>query len=80
MFYAYVVKSLNHDYYYKGHCQNITVRLQQHNSGMTKSLKPYLPVQLVYFETFQTAAEAVQREKYFKTAAGRKYLEKQMVP
>jgi predicted GIY-YIG superfamily endonuclease len=31
-------------------------------------------VQLVYFETFATFAEARAREVYFKTAAGRRYL------
>ncbi len=74
MFFAYVLKSVHHDYYYKGHCQDLENRLLQHNSGMTTSLKPYIPVEIVYFEAFPTEAEAVAREKYFKTAAGRRYL------
>ena len=39
MFYAYVLKSINHDYYYKGHCENLQKRLKEHNSGMTTSLR-----------------------------------------
>lgn len=74
MFYAYVLKSLNHDYYYKGHCHDIEKRPNQHNAGMTVSIKPYLPFRIVYFETFHTEAEAIRREKYFKTAAGRRFL------
>ncbi|MCW3106001.1 MAG: Excinuclease subunit domain protein [Segetibacter sp.] len=35
MYYAYVLKSNEHDYYYKGHCKEVDLRLQQHNSGMT---------------------------------------------
>jgi putative endonuclease len=74
MFYAYVVKSIEQNFYYKGHCQNIDIRLQQHNSGMTRSLRPYIPVQLIYSECFKTEREAIEREKYFKTSAGRRYL------
>ena len=74
MFYTYVLKSAIKDYYYKGHCKDLAVRLNQHNSGSTKSLKPYIPFEIVYFETFETEIEAIQREKYFKTAAGRRFL------
>ena len=41
---------------------------------MTKSIRPYLPFRLAYFEEFQTREEAVKREKYFKSAAGRRFL------
>ncbi len=74
MFYAYVLKSINHDYLYKGHCENLQKRLEQHNSGMTASIKPYLTFKIIYFEEFSTLGEAIEREKYFKSSAGRKYL------
>ena len=74
MFYAYVLKSLNHDYLYKGHCEDLDLRIKQHNSGMTKSIIPYIPFKIIYFEKFDTVIEAVAREKYFKTAAGRRFL------
>ena len=74
MFYTYVIKSLNRDYYYKGHCENIEERLLQHNAGMTESIRPYIPFQLVYKEEFDTREKAIAREKYFKSSAGRRYL------
>lgn len=74
MYYAYVIKSMNADFYYKGHCEDLQKRLLQHNSGMTESIKPYIPFIVVYFEEFDTREEAIKREKYFKTAAGRKFL------
>ena len=74
MYYAYVIKSLCFDYYYKGHCHDLERRLAQHNAGKTPSIRAYIPFRLVYFESFQTESEAVKREKYFKTAAGRRYL------
>jgi putative endonuclease len=78
MFYAYVIKSVNEDYFYKGHCENLDLRIKQHNLGMTKSIVPFLPFELVYFEEFETRDEAIKREKYFKTAAGRKYLKNKL--
>lgn len=74
MFYAYVIKSLLNDFYYKGHCVNLEVRLLEHNSGKTKSNKHYAPFKIVYFEELETRLEAINREKYFKTAAGRRFL------
>ena len=74
MFYAYVIKSVNHDYFYKGHCEDLNLRIKQHNLGMTKSIIAFLPFELVYFEEFETRGEAVKREKYFKSSAGRRFL------
>ena len=74
MFFAYVLKSIEHGYFYKGHCQDLEKRILQHNSGMTKSIKPYIPFKLIYFEKFNTEKESIEREKYFKSAAGRRYL------
>jgi putative endonuclease len=78
MYFAYVLKSIEHDYYYKGHCQDLEKRLQQHNSGMTESIRPYIPFQIVYFEEFEMEQEAIGREKYFKSSAGRRYLKKKL--
>ena len=80
MFYAYIIKSVHRDYLYKGHCEDLDKRLKEHNSGITKSIKPYIPFEIVYFETFETREEAITREKYFKTSSGRKYLKKKMNP
>lgn len=74
MFFAYVVRSSNTGYLYKGHCEDLEARLKQHNSGMTESIRPYIPFELVYFEAFESRPEAIKREKYFKNAAGRSFL------
>ena len=76
MFYAYVLKSINHDFVYKGHCENPEERLRQHNSGMTQSIRAYIPFKLIYKEVFPTREEAIAKEKYFKTSAGRRFLKK----
>ena len=76
MFYAYVLKSIDHDFFYKGHCQDLDKRLLQHNSGMTISIRPYIPFKIIYSEEFETEQEAIAREKYFKSSAGRRFLKK----
>ncbi len=78
MFYAYVLKSISHNYLYKGHCQDIEKRLKQHNMGLTVSIRPFIPFELIYYEKFEFEIEAIKREKYFKTAAGRRYLKKKL--
>ncbi|HEY5746195.1 MAG TPA: GIY-YIG nuclease family protein, partial [Chryseolinea sp.] len=74
MFYAYVIKSINSAFLYKGHCENLQERLKQHNAGGTQSTRSHLPFNIIYFEEFPTRAEAIKREKYFKSAAGRRFL------
>ncbi len=76
MFYAYVLKSINHNFFYKGHCEHPEERLLQHNAGMTESIRPYIPFELIYKESFASRADAIAREKYFKTSAGRRFLKK----
>jgi len=75
MFYTYVIKSRDKDYFYKGHCEDLIRRLKEHNSGRTCSNKHYAPFDLVYYEVFEIREEAINREKYFKSAAGRRYLQ-----
>ncbi len=69
---------MNFDYFYKGHCQNLEVRLKEHNSGMTESIRKYIPFEISYYEQFKTREEAIKREKYFKTAAGRRFLKQKL--
>ncbi|MCF8230547.1 MAG: GIY-YIG nuclease family protein [Bacteroidales bacterium] len=77
-FYAYVLYSRSHKRYYKGHCENLEDRIDEHNKGKTKSTKAFIPWKLYYYEVFSTRQEAIKREKYFKTAAGRRYLTKKI--
>lgn len=78
MFNVYVLKSANHNYLYKGYCEDLDKRLAEHNSGKTRSNKNYLPFIVVYVEEFKTKSEAIKRERYFKTSAGRRFLKKKL--
>ena len=78
-YFTYVIKSLHFQFIYKGHCSNLENRLKEHNSGMTKSIRKFAPFEIIYFEGYQTRNEAVLREKYFKSSAGRRFLKKKGV-
>lgn len=41
----------------------------KNNSGQTKSTKPFIPWELVYFEPIQSREQALAREKYFKNSS-----------
>ena len=55
---------------------NVEKRLKEHNKGLSKSTKPYVPWRLVHSEQFETRMEARTREKYLKSAAGRRWRKK----
>ncbi|NQU80647.1 MAG: GIY-YIG nuclease family protein [Bacteroidetes bacterium] len=77
-YYAYVLFSRKYNKYYKGHCQNLDQRLSEHNTGKTKSIKPFIPWEIIYYESFNTLEGAIKREKYFKSGAGRRFLKKKI--
>jgi putative endonuclease len=54
---------------------NIKRRISEHNSGSSKSTKPYRPWKVVYSEIFGGIKEAYKREKYLKSLKKRKYIE-----
>ena len=73
---VYVLRSLQDSKRYIGLSRDIEVRLGQHNAGRVRATKSRTPFVLVYFEWCGSLWEARDREKYFKTAAGRRFLDK----
>jgi putative endonuclease len=59
---------------YIGFTTNIRDRLTDHNSGGTKSTSPRRPLKLLFCEQYISKKDAVRREKYLKTTAGKKAL------
>jgi putative endonuclease len=75
MFYTvYAIHSLTRDWIYVGMTDTIDRRFFQHQQGYNKSTKPYRPFVLFYTEQFEDSLLARQREKYFKTATGKRRL------
>ncbi|MCX6810775.1 MAG: GIY-YIG nuclease family protein [Candidatus Berkelbacteria bacterium] len=78
MYYTYVLKSQSSNHYYVGWTNNLELRIKTHNSGLVTRTKRYLPCKVIYFETFEEKTEALVREKYFKTHAGRNWLKRKL--
>ncbi|MEQ9286828.1 MAG: GIY-YIG nuclease family protein [Cyclobacteriaceae bacterium] len=74
MIYVYVIRSRFEDWYYTGQTKDLKTRIDQHNSGKTRSTKSHKPFDLVYFETLESREDAVNREKYLKSGIGREFL------
>jgi putative endonuclease len=76
MFFAYVLRSRMTRRLYTGATSDLKTRLAQHNSDESISTKHRGPWDLLYYEEFATLAEAMRRERYFKTGKGRDELKK----
>ena len=71
MNYTYVVKC-NDGTLYTGWTNNLEKRMKDHNDGKgAKYTKARLPVELVYYETFETKEEAMSREYAIKRLSRR---------
>jgi putative endonuclease len=66
MYYVYLLKSRKSNKYYCGYTHDLAKRFNQHNLGLNKSTKPYIPWELVYYEAYQTSEAAISREKVLK--------------
>jgi putative endonuclease len=74
MYFVYILWSDHKQQKYVGLSSNPSKRLSEHNTGKTKSTKSGIPWKILYIERFDTRVDARKREKYFKTAAGRRFL------
>ena len=54
--------------------ENLERRIEEHNSGKTKSTKGYRPWKLFFFEELPSRIEARKREKYLKSGVGKEYI------
>ncbi len=71
MFSVYVLRSRSSGRLYTGATSDLPARLAQHNSGQSISTKHRGPWELVDSEDFLTLAEAMRRERFFKSGKGR---------
>ena len=73
-FYLYILYSFRDKKLYIGWTNDLKLRISKHNSGNVLSTKNRLPMELVYYEACISKEKAINREKYFKTGFGRRYL------
>jgi putative endonuclease len=69
MFYMYILKSVKSGRFYIGYTPDLARRLKEHNSGLVKSTKAYMPHSCVYYEAYRAKKDAVTREHNLKLRA-----------
>ncbi|MDD5258989.1 MAG: GIY-YIG nuclease family protein [bacterium] len=74
IYFVYILKSLKDGKRYIGSTSTLDIRIFEHINGGVKATKNRRPLQLIYTEEFPTKSEAQGRERYFKTGAGRAFL------
>ena len=79
-FVVYILKSKIKEVTYVGFTNNLKRRIKEHNFGKSKFTNIYKPWELVYKEEYSSVEEAIKREKYFKSAAGRRFIRKLICP
>ncbi len=78
MYYTYILKSKKDKLFYTGYTKDLKSRLKEHNSGKVFSTKNRLPMELVYYEACLNQQDATHREKYLKTAWGKRYIKSRL--
>ena len=78
MHYVYVLKSEKDGNMYVGYTTDLRERFALHNAGKVKSTRARRPFQLVYYEASLSQQDALRREKYLKTAYGKRYLKNRL--
>ena len=80
MYYIYIIENEKDKSWYIGFSVDVKRRISEHNSkigGQYTSTKKGR-WNLVYIEGYSNKLDALGREKYLKSGAGRKYLKKQL--
>ncbi len=76
IYHVYVLLSHKDGEHYTGLSSNVKSRFKQHNAGKVRATKSRRPFDLIYSEEVGSLIEARKREKYLKSSAGRKFLQK----
>ena len=78
MHYVSLFRSVRDDGFYIGYSSNLRRRLREHVEGNAFATSHRGPWKLVYYEAYLEQADALGREKYLKSGAGRRVLQSQL--
>ena len=76
--YVYVLRSLADHQFYVGLTRDLRARLQAHNKRLVASTKKRVPFELMYWEGCLNQSDAALREKYLKSAWGKRYIKNRL--
>ena len=78
MVYTYVLQSLKDDKFYTGSTNDLRRRVKKHEQGDIPSTRYRRPFKLIYYEACINDHDARLREKYLKTAWGKRYIKNRL--
>ncbi|MBK8956168.1 MAG: GIY-YIG nuclease family protein [Saprospiraceae bacterium] len=73
---VYVLRSKADNARYVGMTTDLNRRLAEHNDGKNRYTKGHIPWKIVYSENCENWELGRRKEKYYKTSAGRNYINK----
>ncbi len=77
-YYVYVLQSKKDNKFYIGYTNDLKRRVKEHNDGKVKSTATRVPLKLIYWEGCLSQTDAVNREKYLKSAWGKRYIKNRL--
>jgi putative endonuclease len=77
-YYVYVLYSKKDGNFYVGYTYDIRKRFKEHQLGQVSSTRQRIPLKLIYWECCINQNDALQRERYLKTAWGKRYLKNRL--
>ena len=76
--YVYALRSLKDGNLYVGYSGDLRRRVTEHENGAVPSTAYRRPLELVYYEACRSQADATRREKYLKSAWGKRYIKSRL--
>lgn len=77
-YYTYILQSEKDKNFYVGLTNDIRRQITEHHEGKVQSTKTRRPLKLVYWEGCLNQPDAARREKYLKSAWGKRYLKNRL--
>ncbi|MCH7730026.1 GIY-YIG nuclease family protein [Patescibacteria group bacterium] len=78
MYYVYVLQSRKDKGLYTGYTDDLEKRLKKHKQGLVISTRSRKPLNIIYYEACLNKRDALHREKYLKTAWGKKFIKNRL--
>jgi putative endonuclease len=78
MYYVYLLRSNQDGKFYVGYTADLVKRMEDHNKGVVQSTRNRSPLELIYYEACINQQDALHREKYLKTAYGKRYIKNRL--
>lgn len=75
---VYVLQSEKDGNWYIGCTSNLEKRIVEHNKGRVRSTKTRTPFVVIYTEVYKDKYEAFRKERFYKTAKGKKELKRKI--